>query len=236
MSTPLDSRDDLPQLLSALEDCTLDASGQARLVELLQTDPTARAKYYDHVVLAALLRREGRRAAAQSDNVVGTLRVPTASDGTRGVPATSARSRLWLAALAASVLLMLALSVSEATGVTQLVPTIVRIATGEGSLVIEVDDPSVSVTLDGQDVTITGAGIHELKLRPGTHKFTATKDGRPAHSEIVTIHKGQRKVVAVRLEPRLRRSILCQWMPRRCPSLDTPAQCGASLSRRTVGG
>ena len=192
--------DELPRLISALEDGALSTQEEARLAELLESDPAARAAYYDHVMLAALLRREGRRAAAHEAE--GTLRVPSKADGTQSVPTTAARSRLWLAALAASVLLMLAISVGEATGVTQLVPTIIRIATGEGSLVIEVDDPSVSVTLDGEDVTITGAGIHELKLRPGTRKLIATKDGQPAHTEMVTILKGQRKVVTVTLEPK----------------------------------
>jgi tetratricopeptide (TPR) repeat protein len=91
----------------------------------------------------------------------------------------------------------LLLSVGEATGVTEFVPTIIRIVTGEGSLVIEVDDPTVSVTLDGEDVTITGAGVHELRLRPGTHKFVATKDGRPLREEVVSIERNGRRMVKV---------------------------------------
>ncbi len=194
--------DELPRLLSALEDGTLAPQDEARLAELLQTDPAARAKYSDHVMLAALLRREGRRTAAQSPADDSSRHAPRDQPLTRSVRTTrlTGRSRLWLVVLAASVLLALALSVGEATGVTQLVPTIVRIATGEGSLVIEVEDPSVSVTLDGQDVTITGAGIHELRLRPGTHRFVATKDGQPLRDEIVTVARGGKQVVKVRLE------------------------------------
>ncbi len=201
-------RDELPRLLSALEDGTLDSADEARLVQLLQTDPAARTQYYDHVMLAALLRREGRRSAAGSENSSPghPLRgsAPRAEPLTRSAsPTISNRRRLWPIALAASVLLALVLSVSEATSVTHFVPTIVRIVTGEGSLLIEVDDPSVSVTLDGQDITITGAGIHELKLRPGTHKFIATKNGQPIPLDrnLVTIIRGEKQIVRVRLEP-----------------------------------
>ena len=197
MSNSPQARDELLRLLSALEDGALEAAGKERLAELLQSDPQARAKYYDSVMLSALLRREGRRAA----EVVGTLRVSPKESNTQSAPATmTGRRRTWLLALAVSVILVLALSVGEATGVTQLVPTIVRIATGEGSLVIEVDDPTVSVTLNGEDVTISGAGIHELKLRPGTHKFIATKDGQPLREEVVTIERGGRRIVRVSRE------------------------------------
>lgn len=191
MSAAHESPDELARLFSALEDGTLDPADEARLAELLKAGPEARARYYDHAMLSALLRREGRRAAAQSDEPAVTPRVVTVFTG---------RRRWWGIALAATILLMLALSVGEATGVTQVVPTIVRIVTGEGALVIEVDDPSVSVTLDGEDVTIKGAGIHELRLRPGTHKIVATKDGQPVREEVVTIRHGGRQVVKVTRE------------------------------------
>lgn len=191
MSAAHESPDEMARLLSALEDGTLSSAEEARLAELLKADPQARARYYDHAMLSALLRREGRRAAAQSHEPAVTPRVVTVSTG---------RRRWWGIALAATILLMLALSVGEATGVTQVVPTIVRIVTGEGALVIEVDDPTVSVTLDGEDVTIKGAGIHELRLRPGTHKVVTTKDGQPVREEVVTIEHGGRQVVKVTRE------------------------------------
>jgi putative intracellular protease/amidase len=192
--------DELPRLLSALADGTLDEAGERRLANLLEVDPAARAKYYDHVMLAALLRREGRRSAAQHQrhDLAATLPVRIEGNRTSSVPVTFARrSRPWLQILAASVLLALLLSVGEATGVTNFVPTMIRIVTGEGSLLVEVDDPAVSVTLDGEDVTIRGAGIHELRLRPGTHKFVATKDGQPLREEVVTIQHGDKQVVKV---------------------------------------
>src|SRR6476660_9514910 len=150
MSADPEPGDHLSHLLSALEDGTLDAAGEARLIELLRDDPAARAQYYNHVLLSALLRREGRRVAAQNQSHSQRLRSsdprqPGSDDAPRPmVVALTGRSRPWLLALATSVLLGLLLSVSEATGVTRLVPTIIRIVTGEGSLVIEVDDPGVS--------------------------------------------------------------------------------------------
>ena len=180
--------DDVPRLLSALADGTLNATDEQRLAERLKADPSARAKYYDHVMLAALLRREGRRAAAQP------LSQPLV------VPPSQRRYQPWLLVLAASLLLSLLLSVSEATGVTHFVPSIIRIVTGEGALVIEVDDPSVSVALDGQDITITGAGVHELRLRPGTHAFVATKGGQPIREEVLIIEHGGRQVVKITRE------------------------------------
>jgi WD40 repeat protein len=202
MSTAPANRDELHRLLSALTDGTLEFADEQRLTELLAADPAARAKYYDHVLLAALLRREGRRAGAQQEGNTAKRGDSVQPSPTRASKRSAPQqARRWLMALAASILLALLLSVSEATGVTTFVPTIIRIMTGEGSLVIEVDDPGVSVALDGEDITISGAGIHELRLRPGTHRFVATKDGQPAHTEVVTIHKGKRKVVTVRSEP-----------------------------------
>ncbi len=192
MSAAPRPNDELLQLLSALEDGTLDAAGQETLSELLRVDPQVRARYYEYVELAALLRREGRRAAASAGQLL-----PQASKPKVLVRSAASRGRYWKLAVAAAALLAVGISISEATGVTKLVPTIVRIVTGEGSLVIEVDDPNVAVTLDGDEVTISGAGIHELKLRPGDHTFVATRDGQPLSEEVVTIQRGGRRVVRV---------------------------------------
>jgi len=110
------------------------------------------------------------------------------------------RRRPW--AVAAIVLLALvgSLGITEATGVTHLAATVIRIATGEGTLVIEVDDPTVKVSIDGEDVSIRGAGVEELRLRPGEYQFRATKDGEPIKTELVTISRGGREVVRVTME------------------------------------
>ena len=58
------------------------------------------------------------------------------------------------------VLLVAGLGVGEATGVTKVRGTVIRLFSPEGTLVVEVDDPGVSVTVDGGDVVITLSLIH----------------------------------------------------------------------------
>jgi hypothetical protein len=52
---------------------------------------------------------------------------------------------------------------TEATGVTRLTASVIHLLTGEGALVIEVDDPRVSVAVDGQELVISGAGPREVR-------------------------------------------------------------------------
>jgi len=111
------------------------------------------------------------------------------------------RRRFWFAAAAMLLTLTASLGISEATGVTHLAATVIRIATGEGTLVIEVDDPTVQVSLDGEQLSITGAGLQELKLRPGQYQFQAMKDGQPVKQELVTITRGGRQVLRVTRDP-----------------------------------
>ena len=107
--------------------------------------------------------------------------------------------------VAAAVLLGLCVSVAvtEATGVTHLAAAILRIATGAGTLVVEVDDPQVSITIDGEDLVITGAGPQEVRLKPGQYRVQAAKGGQVVKQELVTIERGGRQVLRVALEPRM---------------------------------
>ena len=109
--------------------------------------------------------------------------------------------RRWAVTAAILVAIFGLASITEATGVTHLAATVIRIATGQGTLVIEVDDPTVQVSLDGEELSITGAGIQELRLRPGQYRVRATKDGEPVKQELVTITRDARQVVKVSLDP-----------------------------------
>ena len=109
-------------------------------------------------------------------------------------------SRRWAAAAVVLIAALATLGATEATGVTQLAGTVVRIVTGEGTLIIEIDDPTVQVSLDGEELTISGGGVQEVRLRPGQYQFVATKDGQPVQQELVTISRGGEKVVTVRRE------------------------------------
>jgi serine/threonine protein kinase len=105
-------------------------------------------------------------------------------------------------AVATSAMLFVGLTFTEASGVTHLTATIVRIATGDGTLVIESSDPGIKVAIDGEEVAIHGAGVEEVRLRPGSYKVAATKDGKPAavDQELVTITRGGQQVVRVAVD------------------------------------
>ena len=60
------------------------------------------------------------------------------------------RRNRWVAVALVVLAVLTALGVTEATGVTQLAGTVVRIVTGEGTLIIESDDPAVQISLDGE--------------------------------------------------------------------------------------
>jgi tRNA A-37 threonylcarbamoyl transferase component Bud32 len=105
--------------------------------------------------------------------------------------------RRWHWAAAALVLLVAGLSLTEATGVTDVRGTVIRMFSPEGTLVVEVDDPGVSVTVDGADVVITGAGAKEIRLKPGQYKVEASRDGKVVSRELVTVERNGRQVVRI---------------------------------------
>ena len=113
------------------------------------------------------------------------------------------RVRRWAVAALVLTGVFAALGTTEATGVTDVVPTVVRLVRGDGTLVIETDDPGVGVTVEAEgDVVITGTGLGELRLKPGDYTVKATKDGRE-FAEVVTVARNGREVVDVRWEPSL---------------------------------
>ena len=93
------------------------------------------------------------------------------------------------------------LSLTEATGVTDVAGTVIRIVRGDGTLVIHVDDPGVSVSIDGEQLVITGAGAKEIRLAVGQHELKAVKDGKRILTESVTITRDGKRVVEVNAEP-----------------------------------
>jgi tRNA A-37 threonylcarbamoyl transferase component Bud32 len=107
-----------------------------------------------------------------------------ASGAPRAAHFAALRTRLgrrkWFWGVAALVLLSAGLGFGEATGVTDVRGTVIRLFVPEGTLVVEVDDPGVSVTVDGGDVVITGAGAKEIRLKPGQYQVEASKDGKLA--------------------------------------------------------
>ncbi len=109
--------------------------------------------------------------------------------------------RRGLMAAAVVLALLAGLSLSEAAGVTNVRGTVIRLFSGEGTLVVEVDDPGVSVSLVGEELVITGAGVREIRLKPGQYEVKATKEGKLIRQELVTVTKDGRQVVRVSREP-----------------------------------
>jgi formylglycine-generating enzyme required for sulfatase activity/tRNA A-37 threonylcarbamoyl transferase component Bud32 len=108
--------------------------------------------------------------------------------------------RKWFWAVAALLLLFAGLGLGEATGVTDVRGTVIRLFAPEGTLVVEVDDPGVSVTVDGADIVITGAGAREIRLKAGQYQVEASKDGKLFRRELVTVARNGRKVVRISKE------------------------------------
>jgi WD40 repeat protein len=121
------------------------------------------------------------------------LRRP-ASSAVRLVP----RRRRLLIAAAALLVIVGGLGVTEAVGVTRLSSAVVRVLTPDGTLIVESDDAQVRVTVEGDGgLLITGAGPQEVRLRPGSYRFRASKDGKTVREELLTISRGGRQVVKV---------------------------------------
>jgi hypothetical protein len=107
------------------------------------------------------------------------------------------RGRFWAVAAAVFLALLGGLGFTEATGVTHVRGTVIRVFSPSGTLVVEVDDPDVSVTIDGEDLVITGAGAKEVRLKPRSYAVEARKDGKIVSRELVSVTKNGRKVVQV---------------------------------------
>jgi hypothetical protein len=112
------------------------------------------------------------------------------------------RFRARWAAVAAVFLLMAVGGVgfTEATGVSDFRGAVIRLFSPEGTLVVEVDDPEVSVKIDGSDLVITGAGAKEILLKPGNYTVQGSKDGKVVSQELVIVTKNGRHFVRVSRE------------------------------------
>jgi serine/threonine protein kinase len=117
-------------------------------------------------------------------------------------PTPPRRRRPALVALLA--LLLTILTATETAGLTHLVQwaaTVLRVRTPEGTLVVRVDDPAIEVTVDGSEVQIRGDGIAEVHVRAGKHEVKATRKGKVVERKLVEIHRDDKVVVRVSLEP-----------------------------------
>ena len=121
-------------------------------------------------------------------------------------PRTAGHRQRWAVACLVLLAVCVTLGVTEATNVTNVAEyfsTVLRIRTPYGTLVLEIEDPNVEVAVagNGEELTISGAGIENLQLTPGDYEIRTTRDGEPVKQELVTITRGDREVMRVSVEP-----------------------------------
>ncbi len=161
------------------------------VARLHQRDPADRPQSAGEVAaeLKALRERLASPAEAAEDPSH-----ETGTDRTRRLKNFGTWSRK---ALAVGMLVAVMMGAAEATGVTDFHGTVVRLLMPEGTLVVEVDDPNVSVTLEGTDLVITGAGAKEIRLKPGPYQLKASRDGKVLKQELVNVVRDGRQIVRV---------------------------------------
>ncbi len=114
------------------------------------------------------------------------------------------RGVTWAVALGLLAILGITVGLVEATGMTNLragVASIIRLCTAHGTVVITVEDPEFEVLIDGEELTFSGLGPQEVRLRTGQHLLEAKRLGDVVQQELLTISRGERKLVAVHIEP-----------------------------------
>jgi WD40 repeat protein/multidrug efflux pump subunit AcrA (membrane-fusion protein)/protein involved in polysaccharide export with SLBB domain/anti-sigma factor RsiW len=136
----------------------------------------------------------GEREARSAERMA-----PRAPRSTLRAPRLSRVAVIFLPLIAAGLVL------TEATGLTQIrewAATVLRISTAEGTLIVEIDDPQVQMTVDGEEIAIHGAGPQEIRLKAGQHRIQAMKDGKPVpvDKDLVTITRGGKQIVRVQQE------------------------------------
>jgi len=179
------------------------------LIARLQAKDPARRPSSSAEVATVLARhlaelQQAIHSASSDETQVESRPVPASSPlrpAADAMPSSSRRPAHLLVAAAAALAVLLGMGLSEATGVTHVIGTVIRRIRAEGTLVIEAADPEVSVSVDGGDLIITGGGVHEFRLRPGTHELQTRKGDVVLRSEVIEIERGGRRLVRVTSAP-----------------------------------
>jgi thiol-disulfide isomerase/thioredoxin len=100
----------------------------------------------------------------------------------------------------AAILVALGAVAPRSTDAATSEPAVIRISTSEGTLVARVDDPKVSVQVEGSVIVVTGAGFKELRLQPGDFNAQTSDGGTPVVGTVVTITRGQKEILNLRRE------------------------------------
>ncbi len=89
---------------------------------------------------------------------------------------TSLLSAGWRRFAVAVGLLAVGVGFSEAAGLTNLQALVVRVTSPKGNLVVEIEDPDATVSIDGTELKLTGAGTHSVELTAGEYKLNTERD------------------------------------------------------------
>jgi hypothetical protein len=114
------------------------------------------------------------------------------------------------AVLAAVLLLVVSLGFTEATGVTAMahfLATVFQIETPLGTVIVDVDDPQATVTLDGDVIAIGADGFKELRLKPGFYEFGVTRDGVLGRPHKVSVKRDSKEILRIGFEQRQRERV-----------------------------
>lgn len=94
------------------------------------------------------------------------------------------RRILWQASAAAAALILISVSFFGT-------------ATEAGNLDVEIHDPTVTLLIEGLDIVISGEGVQEVRLRPGSYRLRVVRDGEPDQEASVTITRGGKRTVRI---------------------------------------
>jgi serine/threonine protein kinase len=109
----------------------------------------------------------------------------------------------WRLTVAVVLLVVGGLGLTEATGVTTLAATVIRALNPDGTLVVEVDDSQVQVTIEGDDgMVVTGTGPQQIRLKAGSYRVLVAKDGKTIKEELISIGHGGKQVVKISEVPK----------------------------------
>jgi hypothetical protein len=98
----------------------------------------------------------------------------------------------------AFVLVVVALAMVPTAHAATSDAAVIRIITSEGTLLVRVDDPDVSVRVEGSEIVVTGSGFKELRLPTGDIATQDSDDGPPVGATIVTITRGDKEILNIR--------------------------------------
>ncbi len=186
----------IPEIIPEIPEWLVELIGQLHAKSPDQRPPTALA-------VAKILKTNGREGGLTSRQDAGTAEADPSVVAEMNAPrfAWLSRPRLpWIMAAGALLAVLLGVGLTDASGVTEVSQTMIRLFRPEGTLVIEVDDPDVSVRLDNDDVVIAGAGVRELRLSPGRYQVRVDKDGHQIRQELVTVSSRGRQLVRIAQE------------------------------------